>query len=39
MSYEKTLWKNGDIITAEKMNKLENAVAQEGKSSDCATSF
>lgn len=28
MSYEPTNWKNGDIITAEKMNKLENAVAQ-----------
>lgn len=27
MSYEPTVWNNGDIITAEKLNKLENGVA------------
>ena len=26
MSYEKTTWQKGDIITAEKLNKLENAI-------------
>ena len=27
MSYEKTIWKNGDTITAEKLNKLENKTS------------
>ena len=27
MSYEKTTWENGDIITAEKLNNLETGVA------------
>lgn len=27
MSYEPTNWKTGDVITAEKMNKLESGVA------------
>ena len=27
MSYEPTVWSGGDVITAPKMNKLENAVA------------
>ena len=27
MSYTKTTWQNGDVITAEKLNKLENGVA------------
>jgi hypothetical protein len=26
MSYEKTVWNKGDIITAEKLNKIENAI-------------
>ena len=27
MSYEKTTWETGDIVTAEKLNNLENGVA------------
>ena len=27
MSYEPTNWKNGDVITAQKLNKLEQGVA------------
>ncbi len=30
MAYTPTTWADGDIITAEKMNKLENAVADSG---------
>lgn len=30
MSYTPTSWNNGDIITAEKLNKLENGVASGG---------
>ena len=26
MSYDPTLWKTGDVITAEKLNKIENAI-------------
>lgn len=26
MSYEKTTWSSGDVITAEKLNKIENGV-------------
>ena len=26
MSYEKTIWKNGDIITADKLNKIEKGI-------------
>ncbi len=29
MSYEPTTWSNGDVITAEKMNKLEQGVKNE----------
>lgn len=29
MSYEPTAWKDGDVITAEKMNKLEQGVKNE----------
>lgn len=29
MSYEPTAWKDGDVITAEKMNKLEQDVKNE----------
>ena len=32
MSYTPTNWENGDIITAEKLNKLENGVADSGGS-------
>lgn len=34
MSYTPTEWKNGDVITAEKLNKLEEGV-QEALSEDC----
>ena len=27
MSYEKTVWQSGDVITAEKLNKIEDALA------------
>ena len=30
MSYEKQTWTNGEVITAEKMNHLENGVAEGG---------
>ena len=30
MAYTPTTWNNGDIITAEKLNKIENGVAQAG---------
>lgn len=30
MAYEPTEWKNGDIITAEKLNKIENGIANNG---------
>lgn len=30
MAYTPTNWQNGDVITAEKLNKLENGVAQGG---------
>lgn len=26
MSYEKTNWQKGDVITAEKLNNIENAL-------------
>lgn len=29
MAYTPTEWKNGDVITAEKLNKLEEGVANE----------
>lgn len=29
MAYEPTTWNKGDVITAEKMNKLEQGVANE----------
>lgn len=28
MAYIPTIWQIGDIITAEKLNKLENAIAE-----------
>lgn len=30
MSYIPTEWKNGDIITSEKLNKIENGIASAG---------
>lgn len=27
MSYEKTIWANGDLLTAQKMNKIEDGIA------------
>lgn len=30
--YTKTVWSDGDIITAEKMNKIENGIAEVGGS-------
>lgn len=29
MAYTPTVWKTGDVITAEKMNKLEEGVQNE----------
>ncbi len=29
MAYEMTVWQDGDLITAERMNKLEQGVANE----------
>ena len=29
MSYTKTTWQNGDIITAEKLNNIENGISIE----------
>ena len=28
MSYEKTTWQSGDVITAEKLNKIEDGITQ-----------
>ena len=30
MSYEPTEWKTGDIVTAEKLNKMENGIEDAG---------
>jgi len=30
MAYEPTVWQTGDVVTAEKMNKLEQGVANAG---------
>jgi len=30
MSYEPTVWKKGDIVTSEKLNKIENGIANCG---------
>lgn len=32
MSYTKTNWKDGDVISAEKMNKIEQGIADAGAS-------
>ena len=31
MAYEPTIWNTGDIITKEKLNKLENGVKSAGE--------
>ena len=36
MSYEPTQWNDGDVITAEKMNKLEQGVQNEQEGPDLA---
>lgn len=28
MNYEKTVWQTGDVITAAKLNKIEDALAE-----------
>lgn len=28
MAYVKTVWQSGDVITAEKLNKIEDALAE-----------
>ena len=33
MSYEKTNWQKGDVITAEKLNKIENGIESATDSS------
>lgn len=30
MSYTPTVWQNGDVITAEKLNHIENGIASQG---------
>lgn len=30
MSYEPSVWKNGDLISAEKLNKLEKGISSSG---------
>ena len=32
MSYEKHTWENGEIITAEKLNNIENGIEEAGSS-------
>ena len=32
MAYTKTNWKDGDVISAEKMNKIEQGIADAGSS-------
>ena len=40
MNYTPTEWSSGDVITAEKLNKLENGVASGGgESNDFVVSF
>ncbi len=30
MAYEPTVWKTGDIVSSEKLNKIENSIANTG---------
>ena len=39
MSYEKTVWHNNDIITASKLNKMEEGIANAGGALICNTSY
>lgn len=39
MSYNPTEWKNGDLITADKLNKLENGVAESSVDSGGSRMF
>ena len=39
MAYTPTEWKNGDVITAEKLNKLEEGVASAGDGSGDSNEF
>ena len=34
MSYEKQTWQNGDIITAEKLNHMEDGIGESGAGGD-----
>ena len=34
MSYEPTIWRTGDKVTAEKLNKIEQAIVSDNKSID-----
>lgn len=34
MSYEPTIWRTGDTVTAEKLNKIEQAIVSDDKSID-----
>ena len=31
MAYNKTNWKSGDVVTSEKLNKMENGIVDAGK--------
>lgn len=37
MSYEPTVWQSGDIVTAEKLNKIENGIVSGGLPSVTST--
>ena len=34
MSYTKTVWRDGDVITAAKMNKIEDGIEQSSGGDD-----
>ena len=34
MSYEKQTWQNGDIITADKLNHMEDGISESGSGED-----
>lgn len=39
MSYEKTTWATGDVVTAEKLNKLEDGIENISQSEDASPVF
>lgn len=39
MAYTKTNWKDGDVISAEKMNKIEQGIEDAGASSGSGDVF